>query len=128
MSKTEPYIQATQTKQKRQVNYTLKLSQHEYSSGGWSKVSQNIKDAFKRIKTYYAAASVSIPGGGNTEAMVPIEFEYEIQAMFPSLASIAAIGDGGVVNVTANTLNIKSTFNFFFKRLQQTTPTNSKGV
>jgi len=40
--------------------------------------------------------------------------------MFPSIASVAAIG-AGVVNVTANILHIKSSLDFNFKRLPATT-------
>jgi hypothetical protein len=68
------------------------------------------------MKTYYAQASVAVPGNANVSQVAPLDFEYEIQAMFPTLASIQAIGDGGVVNLQANTLLVKSSVSFNIKK------------
>ncbi len=74
-----------------------------------------IKDAFKRMKAYYAAASVGAPGS-LTPHMVPLEYEYEVQAMFPTLASLQAIGGAGLIKTTANTLTVKTSLAFNFKK------------
>jgi hypothetical protein len=60
--------------------------------------------------------------------MVPLEYEYEVQAMFPTLQSIQAIGVGGVIKTTANTLTIKSTLNFNIKKGGGATLSASKTV
>ena len=54
------YLQSVQAKSKRQILYNLRLSQHEYVD---TQLSSKIKDAFKRMKSYYVTiASVGTPG------------------------------------------------------------------
>jgi hypothetical protein len=69
------------------------------------------------MKAYYAQASA---GGA--------DFDYEVQAMFPSLQSIQAIGVGGVIKTTANTLSVKSSVNFNLKKGTGVTPTSTKSI
>jgi hypothetical protein len=45
-----------------------------------------------------------------------LDYEFEVQAMFPSLTSIQAIGGSGIVKSTANTLTIKTHVGFNFKK------------
>ena len=67
------------------------------------------------------------PGASNQQA-VPIDYEFEVQAMFPSLFSVAAIGTNNAVSVTANTLNIKTSITFNFKKAQANNNGYAKSV
>ena len=81
----------------------MRLSQHEYTEPATG-LSAQIRDALRRIKAYYTTASVGKP--------VALEYDFEVQAMFPTLASVSQ----GLVNPAANTLHIKTAVNFGFKQ------------
>jgi hypothetical protein len=68
----------------------------------------------KKIKSYYTSQHSSSAG-----EKVSIDYEFEVQAMFPSLSSIQAIGGSGIVKTTANTLTIKTHLSFNFKKQKQ---------
>lgn len=67
------------------------------------------------MKSYYTTASVGIPGQHSSSNYVPVEFDFEIQAMATS-ASVNLNGVSGSMNGAANNLNIKTSVNFNFKR------------
>ena len=77
-------------------------------------ISTKIKDCLKKIKAYYTSSHSSKIG-----EKVSIDYEHEVQAMFPSLSSIQAIGGSGIVKSTANTLIIKTHLSFNFKKQKQ---------
>ena len=58
-------------------------------------ISTKIKDCLKKIKAYYTSSHSSKIG-----EKVSIDYEHEVQAMFPSLSSIQAIGGSGIVKST----------------------------
>lgn len=100
------------------MDYNLRLSQADYTQGG---LSQKIRDTLKRVKAYYTNFQT------NPDFPQALDYEFEIQSMFPTLSSTQAIGSSNVLSVSQNSLVIKTCLSFNQKR-GQTQPNLPKGI